>query len=197
MNVGEPAETGRYWFDLRQKTTPYCPVDRYVPYLNLPYVQKAIGVDPGITFSRCSDVVADMFNITGDVIISILHWRDCIQSESGWQNDVTKTPNTCQLGFKDSDLGRSHISISITTHLPGQPARPATQILCSYDLFVIRLGESDLLSCLSCNWFSMRNTVLAMDWYGKKQFAKVESKKMTINTTPVAEIRSLDNFTFA
>lgn len=93
-------------------------------------------------------------------------------------------------------VGCTLLSIT-TTHLPGQPARPATQILCSYDLFTSWLRESDLLSYLSCNWLGMRDTVLAMDWYGKEKFAKVEPKKMTINTMPVAEVTSLDNFTFA
>lgn len=72
-NVGKPAENGYDWFDLRQKTQPYCPVKRYVPYLNLPSVQKAIGADPGITFSGCSLDIAHMFTVNGDVIIFILH----------------------------------------------------------------------------------------------------------------------------
>jgi len=143
LHVGELAETGRYWFDLRQKTKPYCPVDRYVPYLNLPSVQEAIGVDPGITFLRCSDEVADMFNITGD---------------------------------------------------SGRTMLPQLQTLVNSGLkTLIWAGDADIV----CNWFSMRNTVLAMDWYGKEKFAKVKPRKMTINKMPVAEFSYLDNFTFA
>jgi len=50
---------------------------------------------------------------------------------------------------------------------------------------------------LSCNWLGGNATVHAMDWYGKKEFAALTPKVMTINDKTVGQVKNLDNFFWA
>ncbi|ESK90545.1 carboxypeptidase s1 [Moniliophthora roreri MCA 2997] len=58
---------------------------------------------------------------------------------------------------------------------------------------LIWAGDADI----NCNWLGGHESVLAMDWYGKEEFAKIPFTNMTIDGKAVAAIQNLDNFTFA
>ncbi|KAL0569910.1 hypothetical protein V5O48_012056 [Marasmius crinis-equi] len=58
---------------------------------------------------------------------------------------------------------------------------------------LIWAGDADI----NCNWLGGHASVLAMDWYGKEEFANIPFTNMTIDGKPVAAIQNLDNFSFA
>ncbi|KAK1215204.1 hypothetical protein PQX77_022200 [Marasmius sp. AFHP31] len=58
---------------------------------------------------------------------------------------------------------------------------------------LIWAGDADI----NCNWLGGHASVLAMDWYGKEEFAQIPFTNMTINAKPVAAVQNLDNFSFA
>ena len=66
----------------------------------------------------------------------------------------------------------------------------------AYTLTVIT-HDLNALICPSCNWLGGNATVHAMDWYGKKKFAALLPKVMTINNKAVGEVKNLDNFSWA
>ncbi|CAK5278667.1 unnamed protein product [Mycena citricolor] len=74
------------------------------------------------------------------------------------------------------------------TWLPqlGQLANSTMKIL-------IWAGDADII----CNWVGNHDAVLAMNWYGKAKFAAQTFTNMTLNGTPIAAIKNVDNFSFA
>ncbi|KAL0064076.1 hypothetical protein AAF712_008935 [Marasmius tenuissimus] len=58
---------------------------------------------------------------------------------------------------------------------------------------LIWAGDADI----NCNWLGGHASVLAMDWYGKEEFAEIPFTNMTIDAKPIAAIQNLDNFSFA
>ncbi|KAL0574094.1 hypothetical protein V5O48_007853 [Marasmius crinis-equi] len=58
---------------------------------------------------------------------------------------------------------------------------------------LIWAGDTDI----NCNWLGIHESMLAMDWYGKEEFAKLPFMNMTINGKLAATVQNLDNFSFA
>ncbi|KAG6826185.1 hypothetical protein H0H92_000810 [Tricholoma furcatifolium] len=58
---------------------------------------------------------------------------------------------------------------------------------------LIWAGDADI----NCNWLGGHACVLAMDWYGHDELNAAVFTNMTIDGSPVAAIKNVDNFSFA